>query len=128
YAIESRLFDVKIMVVFGLIGFLMKEMRYPIAPLVLGMILGDLLDKNLRRALVVSDGNILEAFSRPISATILGFTLLMIVSRTQWFQTRWAHLNRMVFSRTAVTDRKGQLSPPSACLMRFSSSYSGRFR
>jgi len=45
YALQSRLFDVTIMVVFGIIGFVLREMEYPMAPLVLGIILGDILDK-----------------------------------------------------------------------------------
>jgi len=50
YAITSRLFDIWVMVGFGVFGFILREMKYPMAPLVLGIILGDLLDKNLRRA------------------------------------------------------------------------------
>ena len=51
YAIQARLFDIGVMVVFGFIGYFMREMDYPIAPLVLGIILGTILDKNLIRSL-----------------------------------------------------------------------------
>jgi len=63
----------------------MREMDYPVAPLVLGIILGDILDKNLRRALILSDGNILPFFTRPICAVIFVITLLTIVSKMPWF-------------------------------------------
>lgn len=79
YAITQRLFDVYVMVFFGILGFILREMKYPMAPLVLGIILGDLLDKNLRRALVLSDGDITPFFTRPISAVLWITTLLVIV-------------------------------------------------
>ena len=86
FALESNLFDVTVMMVFGLLGFFMKEMDYPVAPLVLGVILGGLLDQNLRRALIVSNGNILQVFARPISLVIVLLTILTMVSKTQWFR------------------------------------------
>jgi putative tricarboxylic transport membrane protein len=81
FALQSRLYDVGIMVFFGIAGFLLREMDYPMAPLVLGIILGDILDKNLRRALVLSDGNIAPFFTRPICFVLFIITLLVIVSR-----------------------------------------------
>jgi putative tricarboxylic transport membrane protein len=80
YAITQRLFDVWVMIGFGLIGFLMREMKYPMAPLVLGVILGDILDKNLRRALTLSDGDLTPFFTRPISAVLWIVTLLLVLS------------------------------------------------
>ena len=79
YAITQRLFDVYVMVFFGILGFILREMKYPMAPLVLGIILGDILDKNLRRALVLSDGDLTPFFMRPISAVLWITTLLVIV-------------------------------------------------
>lgn len=86
FAIQARIFDVGVMIVFGIIGYYMREMDYPVAPLVLGIILGDILDKNLRRALILSDGNIGPFFTRPICAVIAAITLLTIVSKMRWFQ------------------------------------------
>jgi putative tricarboxylic transport membrane protein len=79
YAITQRLFDVYVMVFFGILGFILREMKYPMAPLVLGIILGDILDKNLRRALVLSDGDLTPFFMRPISAVLWITTLLVIL-------------------------------------------------
>ena len=67
YAITQRMFDVYVMLFFGIVGFLLRRMDYPMAPLVLGIILGDLLDKNLRRGLTLSDGDLTPFFTRPIS-------------------------------------------------------------
>lgn len=85
FALQSRLFDVGIMIVFGIIGFLLREMDYPMAPLVLGIILGDILDKNLRRALVISEGDLSPFFTRPICLVIFLLTLFIILSRIPLF-------------------------------------------
>lgn len=74
YALTQRTFDIAVMVVFGLVGFVLRRMDYPMAPLVLGIILGDLLDKSLRRGLTLSDGSLEPFFTRPVS---LGFVALI---------------------------------------------------
>ncbi len=86
FAIQQRIFDVGVMVVFGVIGYYMREMDYPVAPLVLGIILGKILDDNLRRALTLSDGSIIPFFTRPICTVLAIITLLTIFSRMKWFQ------------------------------------------
>ncbi len=86
FAIQSRLFDIRVMIVFGVIGYLMREMEYPVAPMILGIILGDILDKNLRRSLILSDGNLLPFFTRPLCFVIFFITLFTILSKTRWFK------------------------------------------
>ena len=81
FALSSQMYDVRIMIVFGLLGFLLREMEYPMAPLVLGIILGDILDRNLRRALVISDGSFTPFFTRPISLVLFIAIVLVIISR-----------------------------------------------
>ena len=71
YAIAQRLFDVWVMLGFGVLGFLLRRSDYPVAPLVLGMVLGDLMEKSLRRGLVLSDGG-LAPFSRGRSPRCCG--------------------------------------------------------
>lgn len=88
FALSSRLYDVSIMIVFGLIGFALRQMEYPMAPLVLGIILGDILDKNMRRALIISDGSLVPFFTRPISLVLCIITVLVIISRLP-FTERW---------------------------------------
>ncbi|WP_336056000.1 tripartite tricarboxylate transporter permease [Nitratireductor sp. CH_MIT9313-5] len=79
FAITQRMFDVYVMVAFGLIGFVLRQMRYPMAPLVLGIILGDLLDVNLRRGLLISDGDVTPFFTRPISAVLFAVILITVL-------------------------------------------------
>jgi putative tricarboxylic transport membrane protein len=79
YAITNRLFDVWVMLAFGILGFALREMKYPMAPLVLGIILGDILDKSLRRALVLTDGGLGPFFTRPVSLVLIGLTALTIL-------------------------------------------------
>lgn len=89
YALSSRIFDIWIMAIFGLIGYAMKEMDYPVAPAVLGIILGDLLDQNLRRSLILTKGNIIPFFTRPISFVLILLILFTIISRIPWFRIFW---------------------------------------
>ncbi|RNF33308.1 tripartite tricarboxylate transporter permease [Paracoccus methylarcula] len=79
YALSQRIFDVWIMVFFGIAGFLLRQMKYPMAPLVLGIILGDLLDKSLRRGLTLSDGDLTPFFTRPVSACFVALIVLSIL-------------------------------------------------
>lgn len=102
FALQARFFDISVMIFFGLIGFLLREMEYPMAPLVLGIILGDILDKNLRRALVLSDGSLLPFVTRPISFCILLVTLLVIFSRTKIYASALGGLKRIVTGKSAA--------------------------
>lgn len=88
YALSQRIFDIWIMVAFGLLGFLLRQMKYPMAPLVLGIILGDLLDKSLRRGLTLTDGDLLPFFTRPVSAAFVAIIVLSIVLNLA-FVKRW---------------------------------------
>jgi putative tricarboxylic transport membrane protein len=80
YALTQRLFDVWVMVGFGLAGFVLRQLNFPMPPLVLGIILGDLLDKNLRRGLTLTDGELLPFFTRPISAAFVALIVLTILA------------------------------------------------
>lgn len=80
FAIAGRLFDIYVMLAFGLIGFALRHHGYPMAPLVLGIVLGDLLEKNLRRALILSDGDLTPFFTRPIAGTVAA----LIVATIAW--------------------------------------------
>jgi putative tricarboxylic transport membrane protein len=78
FAIASRIYDIWVMLGFGVLGFLLREMKYPMAPLVLGIVLGDILDKNFRRAMVLSDGSVEPLFTRPISAVLAVITISVV--------------------------------------------------
>lgn len=77
YALRSSLFDVGVMLVFGILGFAMEKNGLPLPPLILGLILGPMIEDNLRVGLVKTDGSFWPFFTRPISFTL--FALLMLV-------------------------------------------------
>jgi len=82
FASASRLFDIYCMLALGIGAFFLRRRGYQMAPFVLGLVLGPLLDKSLRRGLVLSDGSIAPFFTRPISmafAAVTIFTLLLYV-------------------------------------------------
>jgi putative tricarboxylic transport membrane protein len=86
YAIQQRMFDVWVMVLFGILGFVLRQMKYPMAPLVLGIVLGDIFDKSFRRSWVIHDGDFTFYFTRPISVVLMLmclFTLLMSYGPTR---------------------------------------------
>jgi putative tricarboxylic transport membrane protein len=96
FAIQSRVFDVRVMVFFGILGFLMKEMEYPVAPMILGLILGTMLDTNFRRALVIAEGEILPFISRPICLVLIFFIVITLVSKTKWFNRLLSGVKQIV--------------------------------
>jgi TctA family transporter len=72
YAINSSLADVGIMIAFGALGFYLESQRVPLAPLILGMILGgDMMERYLRSVLTVSGGDWTALFTRPISIVLV---------------------------------------------------------
>jgi|TARA_B110000091_G_scaffold86694_1_gene95173 putative tricarboxylic transport membrane protein len=79
FALTQRPFDILVMLAFGLFGFVLRQLKYPMAPLVLGIILGDLVDKSLRRSLTISDGDLSVLFTRPISAAFAAIIFAMII-------------------------------------------------
>src|SRR5271168_4286330 len=79
FAGASRLFDVYCMLAIGIGAFFLRRRGYQMAPFVLGLVLGGLLDKSLRRGLVLSDGSLLPFFTRPISAALASVTIITML-------------------------------------------------
>lgn len=79
YAIRNTLFDVWVTIFFGVIGFIMKKANWPLAPMILGFLLGDLLEGALRQSLSASGGSPLIFFQRPISLALILFTVAVMV-------------------------------------------------
>ena len=78
YAINNTTFQVSVLIVFGIVGFLMKRFNFPIPPLTIGLVLGNLFETNLRRSLLLSDGNPMIFITRPVSRAILILSLLFM--------------------------------------------------
>lgn len=79
FATASRLFDVYVMIAIGVGAYFLRRRGYEMAPLVLGLVLGPLLDKSLRRGLVLSDGSLAPFFTRPIAMGFAAMTILTIL-------------------------------------------------
>ena len=81
YSLKNNLSDVVIMAIFGVIGYGLRKMRFEPAPLLLGFILGPMLEENFRRAMLISEGDLSVFVTRPISAGFLAVSaaLLMMV-------------------------------------------------
>ncbi|MBX6367455.1 MAG: tripartite tricarboxylate transporter permease [Rhodospirillales bacterium] len=77
FAMNNSLYGVTVMLVFGLLGFFLEENGFPIAPVILGMILGPMLEQNFITSLIKSDGDMLAFFERPIAAGLGIVTLLV---------------------------------------------------
>jgi putative tricarboxylic transport membrane protein len=80
YAVSGNPFDLWVMVVFGVIGFLLQRYGYPVAPIVLGLILGPMLETHFRRALIVSRGDYGIFFQRPIAAALLAVAAIYLLA------------------------------------------------
>lgn len=78
YALQNSTFDLWVMLVFGAIGYVLRRAHYPLAPIIIGMILGPVLQTNFRRSLLISRDGMLIFFERPISATILGIVGVLL--------------------------------------------------
>ena len=78
YAINNSLFDVGVLIAAGLAGFMLKQVGFAVAPIVLGMILGPLFESNLRRSLMLSQGDWSTFVTRPISLSCLIIVALVL--------------------------------------------------
>jgi len=77
YAMTNSFYGVMIMLVFGLVGWLMEENGFPIAPAILGLVLGELLEQSFMTSMIKADGNALVFFERPIAGVLGAVTVLV---------------------------------------------------
>lgn len=79
YAINVRAFDIKVMVAFGFLGYFLRKLNIPSAPMALGIILGSMADTNFRRGVLSGKYSFLPFFTRPISAILVTCLVLVLV-------------------------------------------------
>jgi putative tricarboxylic transport membrane protein len=79
YSVSGSLFDVWMLGFFGLLGYAMRKLDYPSAPLILGLVLGDPMERALRQSLMMSQGDLAILVSRPISATMLLLAVVILI-------------------------------------------------
>ncbi|HEY0570248.1 MAG TPA: tripartite tricarboxylate transporter permease [Enterovirga sp.] len=80
YCSSNNVFDVYVMIGFGILGYLMRKTGYEPAPLVLAFVLGPMLENNLRKALILSQGDLSTFVMRPISAICLVFAAVLLIA------------------------------------------------
>jgi putative tricarboxylic transport membrane protein len=79
YSINSLPTDVMFIAFFGLVGYALIKLGFEPAPLLLGFVLGKLMEENLRRALIISRGDMMTFLERPVSAALLAISLILLV-------------------------------------------------
>src|SRR5918997_22659 len=78
YTVHNALLDISIMLLFGVIGYVFKKLGYPLSPLVLALVLGDMAESSFRQAMLVSQGNVGIFWSNPLVASIVTLALVML--------------------------------------------------
>ncbi len=93
YTVHNALLDVVLMIVFGVVGYIFKKLNYPLAPLVLALVLGDLAEASFRQAMLMSQGSLAIFWANGLVATIMALGMLMLF---------WQPLNALLGRRRRV--------------------------
>ncbi len=88
YGMRQSSFDIFLLYAIGLLGFVMRRYDFPTAPVIIGMILGPLAEAQLRRSLSISQGDWMIFLQKPLSATLLAITVLLVVGPWGWKKIR----------------------------------------
>ncbi|RQW71186.1 C4-dicarboxylate ABC transporter permease [Halomonas sp. YLB-10] len=78
YSVRNSMFDVWLMLGFGVLGFLLEKIKFPLVSIILGLVLGPIAESELRRSLAMSQGDLGIFFSRPISASLIAIAVLLL--------------------------------------------------
>ena len=105
YSTNTSLFDVYETVVFGVFGAVLLALDFPVAPILLGFVLGPLVEENFRRALLLSRGSLAVFVERPISGVIIALCALLLL-------TQLGLAARAALKRSRATPVPAQPSPP----------------
>jgi len=79
YTVNSSMFDMVLMMVFGVLGYLFKKLKYPLAPLVLALVLGDRAEASFRQSMLLSQGSLAIFWSNPLVGSIMALAMLMLL-------------------------------------------------
>ncbi|NLX83710.1 MAG: tripartite tricarboxylate transporter permease [Clostridiales bacterium] len=91
FAGNNRLFDVGIMLVFGVLGFIMRRRDYPVAPMTLAIVLGGMMDDHFRRAVSLArpeDNFLLAMFGRPITLALMALIIFVLITKLPWVRQK----------------------------------------
>jgi TctA family transporter len=95
FAMNNTVFDIETMLVVGIVSFILERLSFPLAPIILGMVLGPILEKAFMTSMMIADGNLVAFFERPMAA-VLGVIAIFI-----WLYPLAEGLFRQVWRRTA---------------------------
>ena len=87
YSINGSVFDVYVMLIIGILGYFLRQYGFPVAPLIIGAILGPLAEQQLRRAMSIADGDFTALVSTPFS--IAAYAIVILVAIVPQFMKRW---------------------------------------
>ena len=93
FAINNSIFSVGVMLAAGVVAYVLEANKFPIAPAILGVVLGTMLEENFITSMIKSDGNMMAFFSRPIAATLAAVTILVWMSPA--LVTLWRRRSRV---------------------------------
>jgi putative tricarboxylic transport membrane protein len=79
YTVNNAMFDVWMMLVFGVLGYLFKKLKYPLAPLVLALVLGDMAESSFRQAMLLSQGSLSIFFANGLVGSIMALSIAMLL-------------------------------------------------
>lgn len=80
YSVNNNIFDVMLMTIFGLVGYLLRKLDFPLAPIVLTLILGPMMEQALRQSMEISRGSLKIFLESPIATVLLVFALLILIA------------------------------------------------
>lgn len=104
YALGLNVFNVYLMFMFGIIIYLLEELGYPVAPLVIGVLLGTMADVSLRRTLLASNGSLEPFFTRPAALMLVALIVLSLSFQSRWlrksFKSLWTNGSKRSTSRS----------------------------
>jgi len=81
YSVSNNMFDVQVLTIAGILGFILERFGYHPAPMVLGFVLGQLADTSFRRALDLREGNIMALIDRPIAFIFFAITVIILAQQ-----------------------------------------------
>jgi len=79
YTVHNAMLDIWFMMIFGVVGYVFKKLDYPLAPLVLALVLGKMAESSFRQAMITGDGNLMVFFSNPLVGTITTLAIIMLL-------------------------------------------------
>lgn len=106
YSLGLSIFNLYILVPVGIAAYFLGEMKFPIAPLVIGLVLGGMADESLRRALMLSEGSFLPLFERPVALALLLVIAYFVLTQIPSVKALTVRFWRVVFSPLKLLTKK----------------------